>query len=203
MPLSPQPFINGQAFSFKPTPNVEFGFTRTIIFSGELTPFTPHKLIQSIFSLANTAPGTPGDPGDRRSGFDLTYRLPWVRKWMTFYADGFTDDQTTPVAYWDRSAWVSGLYFPQIPHIPKLDLRVEGVYTDLPIGGNVSHGFFYFNVRYLNGYTNSGNLIGSWIGRQDQGLKRGRTTTLGHGASCNSAIGTKKPVNNLFLTAAH
>jgi len=170
-PLSPQPFINGQAFSFKPTPNVEFGFTRTTIFSGELTPFTPHKLIQSIFSLANTAPGTPGDPGDRRSGFDLTYRLPWVRKWMTFYADGFTDDQTTPVAYWDRSAWVSGLYFPQIPHIPKLDLRVEGVYTDLPIGGNVSHGFFYFNVRYLNGYTNSGNLIGSWIGRQDQGAQ--------------------------------
>ena len=48
---------------------------------------------------------------------------------------------------------------------------MEGVYTDLPIGGNVSHGFFYFNVRYLNGYTNSANLIGSWIGRQDQGAQ--------------------------------
>jgi len=169
--LSPQPFINGQAFSFKPTRNVEFGFTRTTIFAGEPTAFTPKSLIRSIFSLANAPPGTVADPGDRRSGFDLTYRLPWVRDWVTFYADGFTDDQITPVAYWDRSAWVSGLYFSRIPLLPKLDLRVEGVYTDLPIGGNVSHGFFYFNNRYLNGYTNEGNLIGSWIGRQDQGAQ--------------------------------
>jgi membrane-associated phospholipid phosphatase len=170
-PLSPQPFIDGQALSFKPTRNVEFGFTRTTIFAGEPTAFTASSLVKSIFSLANALPGAPADPGDRRSGFDLTYRLPWVRDWVSFYADGFTDDQITPVAYWDRSAWVSGLYFSRIPFIPKLDLRVEGVYTDLPIGGNVSHGFFYFNYRYLNGYTNLGNLIGSWIGRQDQGAQ--------------------------------
>ncbi len=170
-PVSPQPFINGQAFSFKPTPNVEFGFTRTTLFAGQGVPFTAHTLIKSIFSLGNGNPGTHSDPGDRRSGFDLTYRLPFVRKWLTFYADGFTDDQITPVAYWDRSSWVSGLYAPQIPHIPKLDLRVEGVYTDLPIGGNVAHGFFYFNPRFLDGYTNLGLLMGSWIGRQGQGAQ--------------------------------
>jgi hypothetical protein len=169
--LSDQPVLNGQALSFKPTPNVEFGFTRTTIFGGETNPFTPKTLIKSIFSLANGNPGTSANAGDRRSGFDLTYRLPFVRDWLTFYADGFTDDQITPVAYWDRSAWVSGLYVPRLPHIPKLDLRMEGVYTDLPIGGNVAHGFFYHNTQYLSGYTNAGNLIGSWIGRQGQGAQ--------------------------------
>ncbi len=167
--ISPQPLLNGQAFSFKPTANVEFGFTRTTIFAGQGVPFTPHKLVQSIFSLGNGLPGAPDDPGDRRSGFDLTYRLPWVRNWLTFYADGFTDDQITPVAYWDRSAWISGLHLSHVPLIPKLELRAEGLYTDLPIGGNLSHGFFYANTHYLSGYTNMGNIIGSWIGRQGQG----------------------------------
>jgi membrane-associated phospholipid phosphatase len=166
--LNEQPLINGQAFSFKPTENLEFGFTRTTIFGGELVPFTPHKLIQSIFSLGNGLPGASDDPGDRRSGFDLDYRLPWVRKWVSFYADGFAEDQVSPVAYWDRSAWVSGLYISHLPHLPKLDLRVEGGYSDLPIGGNVCCGFFYFNSHYLSGYTNLGNLMGSWMGRDGQ-----------------------------------
>jgi hypothetical protein len=52
-----------------------------------------------------------------------------------------------------------------------LDLRVEGVYTDNPIGGNVGHGFYYFNFTWRSGYTNNGNLIGSWIGREGQGAQ--------------------------------
>jgi Capsule assembly protein Wzi/PAP2 superfamily len=169
--LNPQPFLHGEAVSFKPTPNVEFGFNRTTIFSGPGEPFTPHKFFSSLFSLGNAPPGSPSDPGDRRSGFNLSYRLPFVRNWVTFYADGFAEDQFSPVAYWDRSAWVSGLYMPQLPYLRKLDLRVEGVYTDLTIGGNVGDGFFYFNSRYLNGYTNKGNLMGSWIGRDGQGAQ--------------------------------
>jgi hypothetical protein len=49
-------------------------------------------------------------------------------------------------------------------------LRVEGVYTDAPGGGaTVEHGFSYDNDRFKSGYTNNGNLIGSWIGREGQG----------------------------------
>lgn len=169
--LDDQPFVNGQAFSFKPTRNVEFGFTRTTIFGGPYVPFTPHKLVQSIFSLGNGLPGANDDPGDRRSGFDLDYRLPFVRNWVAFYADGFAEDQVTPVAYWDRSAWISGLYISHIPFLPKLDLRMEGSYTDLPIGGSVSRGFFYYNSHYLSGFTNLGTLMGSWVGRQGQGAQ--------------------------------
>jgi hypothetical protein len=170
--LSPQPMISGERLSFKPTPNVEFGVSATTLFAGEGVPFTTRTYLKGIFQIGtNGTPGTSRDPGDRRSGFDLSYRLPLLRNWATFYADGFADDQWTPLAYWDRSAWTAGLYFSHLPKVPKLDLRVEGVYTDLPIGGAVGNGFFYWNGRFRNGYTNQGNLIGSWIGRQGQGAQ--------------------------------
>ena len=171
-PVSPQPMISGERFSFKPTPNVEFGFALTTIFAGGDVPFTMHTYIKSIFSAGNTAaPWFPGAPGDRRSGFTLSYRLPLLRNWATFYADGFADDQFTPVAYWDRSAWTGGLYISHLPKIPKLDLRLEGVYSDVPAGGAIGNGFFYYNGRERMGYSNDGNLIGSWIGRDGQGAQ--------------------------------
>jgi Capsule assembly protein Wzi/PAP2 superfamily len=170
-PFAPQPMIQGERFNFKPTSNLEFGFSLTTLFAGAGVPFTTHTFIRSIFALGNANPGTPQDPGDRRSGFDLSYRLPKLRNWVTFYADGFADDQFSPVAYWDRSAWTAGIYLSHFPKVHRLDLRAEGVYTDLPAGGALSHGFFYWNDRYTNGYTNNGNLLGSWIGRQSQGAQ--------------------------------
>jgi membrane-associated phospholipid phosphatase len=170
-PLSPAPMISGERFSFKPTPNVEFGFSLTTLFAGQVVPFTTHTYLKSIFSTGNTPAGQPNKPGDRRSGFDLTYRLPLLRNWATFYADGFNEDQFSPVAYWDRAAWIGGMYISHFPGVPKLDLRMEGVYTDLPVGGNIGPGYWYSNATYLSGYTNYGNLIGSWIGRGGQGAQ--------------------------------
>jgi membrane-associated phospholipid phosphatase len=170
-PFAPQPMIQGERFSFKPTSDLEFGFSLTTLFAGAGIPFTLHTLSRSILSFGNGNPGSAHDPGDRRSGFDLSYRLPKLRDWVTFYADGFADDQFTPVAYWDRSAWTAGIYLSHFPKVSELDLRVEGVYTDLPAGGALSHGFFYWNDRYHSGYTNSGNLLGSWIGRESQGTQ--------------------------------
>jgi hypothetical protein len=52
--------------------------------------------------------------------------------------------------------------------MPKLQLRAEG------INESTSHefvpGFVYYDQRrYLNGYTNDGNLLASWIGRAGRG----------------------------------
>ena len=172
-PLRHQPMIHGERFTFKPTQNFEFGFSRTVIFAGEEVPFTLRSFKNSMFSLStsNGVKGGPADPGDRRSGLDWSYRVPKLRDWVTFYGDAFVDDEKTPIAYFDRSAIRAGLYFSRLPRLPRLDLRIEGVYTDLPTGGRLSHGFFYFNDRYLNGYTNQGQLLGSWIGRQGQGAQ--------------------------------
>jgi hypothetical protein len=169
-PLDNQPFIVGEKLSFKPTDNLEMGLSVTALTGGAGVPVTAHKVLQASFLGGNGLPGTPDDPGDRRGGFDFAYRIPKLRDWLTFYGDAFTEDQANPWFSWDKSAITSGLYLSHIPKVPKLDLRVEGVYTDLPGGTSVvQHGFFYINSRFKSGYTNEGNLIGSWIGRQGQG----------------------------------
>jgi hypothetical protein len=176
--LDPQPFIHGQRFSFKPTANFEFGIFRTTVYGGPGYPLTWHTFARSLFSLGNEVAGSIHKPGDRRSGVDFTYRIPKLRNWLTFYGDGFTDDQFTPIAYADRSAWHAGIYAPQLPGIKKLDFRAEGVYTDNPIGGAVGPGFYYFNYTWRTGYRNAGNLIGSWIGRGGQGAQAWSTYWL-------------------------
>jgi hypothetical protein len=170
--ISPQPIIHGEKISFRPTRNFEFGFSRTTIYGGPGYPLTIHTFLRSIFSTANKGTvGTPEKPGDRQAALDFSYRIPRLRDWLTFYGDGFTDDQFSPVAYADRSAWHAGLYLSRFPRIQKLDLRVEGVYTDNPLGGAIGHGFYYFNNTWRSGKTNDGNLFVSWIGRQGQGAQ--------------------------------
>lgn len=175
-PYSPQPYLHGEKIAFKPTRNFEFSFSRTTIMAGPGVPLTFGTFGKSLFTVsgavsANGAPGSANDPGDRRSAVDWEYRLPKLRNWVTFYGDAFSDDQISPIAYLDRSAISAGLYFSHLPKVPKLDFRVEGVYSDVPAGGAIGGGFFYWNTRYLSGYTNNGNLLGSWIGRDGQGAQ--------------------------------
>ena len=94
--IHPQPLIHGERFTFKPTRNFEFGFSRTGMFAGQGVPFTLHTFEKSFFGTGNGAPGTVNDPGDRRSGMDWTYRVPKLRDWVTFYGDAFADDQISP-----------------------------------------------------------------------------------------------------------
>jgi hypothetical protein len=172
--LSPQPFIHGQKISFKPTPNFEFGFHRTTIYGGPGYPLTFHTLIRSLFSTGNENAGGPSKPGNRTSGLNFSYRLPYVRDWLTLYGEGYTDDEFSPIAYVDVSAWRAGLYLSHFPGVSRLDLRTEGVYTDVPGGvyaNTKNPGTFYFNGTWRSGYTNNGDLIGSWIGRGGQGAQ--------------------------------
>ncbi len=172
-PPSDQPFITGEKVSMRPTPNLEMGFAVTTLFAGAGVPFTAKKWFKTLYSTSNGLPGTSSDVGDRRGAWDFWYRIPGLRSWLTFYGDGFTDDEPSPLwGAFNKSAFDAGLYFPRLPKLPKLSLRVEGVYTDPPSHNTVlQHGFFYFNDRYRSGYTNEGNLIGSWIGRQGQGAQ--------------------------------
>jgi hypothetical protein len=172
--LDPQPFIHGQLISFKPTPNFEFAFYRTTIFGGPGYPFTFHRLISSLFTTGNSPAGSADKPGKRTSGLEFSYRLPYLRNWLTLYADGLTYDEFSPIAYVDVSAWHAGLYLSHVPRVSRLDLRVEGVYTDVPGGVNANTknpGSFYQNSTWRNGYTNNGDIIGSWVGRGGQGAQ--------------------------------
>jgi hypothetical protein len=166
--LDDQPFIDGLKLSFKPTPNFEFGVDYTTVVGGPGTPFTFHKFLQSMFSLGNGPYGSRSDPGDRRSGVNFNYKIPKMRRWLALYGEAFTEDEFSPLAYPGKSAFQGGIYMPQIPGVPKLDLRVEGGST-APVDFPVCNGCFYNNGRFLNSYTNGGNLMGSWLGRASQG----------------------------------
>lgn len=167
--LHPQPIVHGERFSFKPTPNFEFGMSRTTDYGGPGYPLTWHTFIRSVFSADQTIPGAPDKPGSRRSGLDFSYR---IKNGLTFYADGMTEHDTiSPIVGPDVAAWLGGIYIPRLPKLSKMDFRAEGVYTDPPIGGNVGSGFFYYNPTWISGYTNSRNLMGNWVGREGQGVQ--------------------------------
>jgi membrane-associated phospholipid phosphatase len=172
-PLEDQPFIDGGKISLKPTPNFEIGMGETTEFAGEGIPMTLHKFGQSILPIGKPYTalyGSPSDPGSRHGGFDFTYRFPKLRNWLTLYGDAFTNDEISPWRNWNKAAVTSGIYMPRIPKASKLDFRAEGIYTDPPaMQPSLQHGFFYWNGRFVSGYTNDGALIGSWIGREGQG----------------------------------
>ena len=167
----PRPLIHGEKISFKPTPNLELGFSRTVELGGVGRPLTFGHLALSYFSLTSPTNETPNtDPGKRTGGFDLTYRVPFVRDWLTFYIDSLADDDPSPLAAPRRAGINPGLYLTRFPKIPKLDLRVEGVNTNTPSSSAGGH-FIYWDNFYRQLYTNKNNLIGSWIGREGQGIQ--------------------------------
>ena len=162
----PSPFIHGEKLSLMPLPNLELGFTRTVELGGEGEPLTLGRLANSYVSTTARGPGQSlvTDPGKRTGGFDLSYTVPLRRLPFTFYLDSISDDNTSPLADPRRAGVNPGLYFPALPWLSHLDLRVEASYTDVPFlvtPGN----FIYFDHRYHDLYTNDGQLFGNPVGR--------------------------------------
>ncbi|HXA86116.1 MAG TPA: capsule assembly Wzi family protein [Candidatus Dormibacteraeota bacterium] len=177
-PISPHPYLHGEKFSFRPNRNFEFGFGLTTLFGGPGFPLTLHNLLRA-YSNGNSAAGGANDPGDRRSAFDFSYRLPGVRDWLTLYADSFTEDEFSPVSYPRKSSFKAGLYAPKLPRLSQVDIRVEGIYTDIPnLDFGTTAGIEYFNARFRSGYTNFGQIIGNWIGREGRGISAWATYHL-------------------------
>jgi hypothetical protein len=171
----PRPFIHGEKISFKPTPNLELGFSRTGELGGVGRALTFGHLALSYFSLTSPNNETPDtDPGKRTGGFDLNYRVPFARNWFTVYLDSLADDDPSPLAAPLRAGINPGFYLTRFPKIPKLDLRVEGVNTDTP-GSSNGGNYIYWDSFYRELYTNKNNLIGSWIGREGQGIQASST----------------------------
>jgi hypothetical protein len=174
--LSRQPMVNGIKVNFKPTPNFEFGVGKTGLWGGQDFPITFHTTRLSLFATTNAA-GRGNDPGDRRATADFSYRIPGLRNWLTLYEDSFTEDEPFTIGYPQQSAHNPGLYLSHVPGVPHLDFRTEAAFTNLPLflqplGG----GFFYWNARYLDGYTNAGNIIGNaTVGRQGIALREDST----------------------------
>ncbi len=55
------------------------------------------------------------DPGARFSAFNFSYRLPFVRNWLTFYSDSESHDDVTPISAPRRAAIRPGIYLSHFP----------------------------------------------------------------------------------------
>ena len=167
------PYTHAEMFSFRPTSNFEFGFERTIIFGGAgHSPVTLHAFLKGFFDANDTNVGekfSRNDPGARFSDFNFSYRLPFVRNYVTFYADSISHDDVTPISAPRRAAYRTGLYLSQFPRWRKLALRVEAVSTDPNVQPAAGGQFNYWEVVQLQGYTNKGYIMGDWIGREAKG----------------------------------
>ncbi len=167
------PWVHVEKVSFKPTKNVEFGFSRTDIWGGQgHGPITVHTFLKSFFSFASPTEQVKfgrDDPGARFGNFDFTYRLPYARNWLTLYADGEVHDDLSPIDAPARAGWRPGLFLSQVPGLPRLSLRAEAVWTDPPVSRSVGGQFMYYETIQKQGYTNQGQIFGDWIGREAKG----------------------------------
>lgn len=167
------PWVHIEKVSFRPTENVEFGFERTVIWGGEgHVPITIHSFLKSFFSLSapnGAVKNSSSDPGARFGAFDFSYRLPFVRNWLTLYSDSEVHDDVSPIDAPRRASWRPGLYLSHVPGAPKLDIRAEAAYTDPPVSTSQGGRFMYYEGIQRQGYTNQGQLFGDWIGREGKG----------------------------------
>ena len=162
--IVPQPFIHGEKISFHPTPNLEFGMGIAAMFGGPGLPVTFGTFFHTYYIHT---PNLAKNPGKRLSAADFTYRIPGIRNWLTLYLDSMTWDEVSPIGS-TRANVNPGIYMPRLPKIPKMELRAEGI--NISRTTEFAPGWVYYNAdRYRSGYTNDGNLLGSWIGRAGRG----------------------------------
>jgi membrane-associated phospholipid phosphatase len=166
--IKPQPYLHGYKISFKPTANLEFGMGITAQFVGPGLPFTWHNFLRTFYVHNQTGiTASNANPGKRLSAFDFTYKVPGLRKWLTFYNEALVVDEVSPIGS-TRPALNPGIYLAHLPKLANMDLRAEGLHESLT--NEFSPGYVYYGLRrYRSGYTNNGQMLGSWLGRAGRG----------------------------------
>ena len=180
------PWVHQELISLSPTKDLQISFQRTAIWGGHghgcllpdgsiypcNEPITLHTFLKSFFSISDVTVAekySRSDPGARFSSFTFSYRLPFLRRYLTLYTDSTTHDDVFPISAPRRAGWRPGLYLSHVPGMPKLDLRAEAVYTDYVTLRSVFGQANYFEGVQQQGYTNKGFIFGDWIGREAKG----------------------------------
>ena len=168
------PWVHVEKISFKPYRDLEFGFSRMVVWGGKgHEPVTLHTFLKSFFSFQNVTAAekfSRADPGARFGNFDFDWRLPHLQKWLTVYTDSFVHDDVSPIDAPRRAAYHTGIYLAKFPGVEHLDMRVEAASTDpAPVGSRDASGqFFYYEGVQKQGPTNKG-FLPDWVGRQGKG----------------------------------
>jgi membrane-associated phospholipid phosphatase len=190
--VDPQPFLWGANIAFKPTLNLELGFSLTSVFAGHGRPLTLRTFLHTFSQHGNLQ---PLDPGGRRPTMSASYRLPGLRDSVQVYADWLAEAQPLPLLYPTESGLSAGIYVSHLPRLRNMDFRCEGIYSNIP--GNSTNNLFYVNFHYPNGYRNYGQIMGSWVGRGGNGGEA--STTYWFSARNKGTVTYRRMVTNPSL----
>jgi hypothetical protein len=179
------PWMHAETVTLAPTKNVQIAFERTAIWGGQgHEPITLHTFLHSFFNLGDTQGNpnvkyTTSDPGARFSVFSFSWRLPFLRHYVTLYTDSIAHDDVSPPSAPRRAAYRPGFYISQFPGLRKLDLRVEAASTDTSTLRSLGGQFNYYETIQRQGYTNKGFIMADTIGREAKGGNAWLTYHLG------------------------
>ena len=190
--INPIPYTWGDKLALKMTENLEVGVGLTVMWAGYGRPANAKTWLHTFSTQGNAQ---TLDPGKRYTSINASYRIPKLRDWMVFYVDGMANDEPNPIAYPLDSAFNPGLYFPKLPKLPNLDLRLEGVYTN--IIGYPGTAPYYSNVHFAQGYTTYWQLMGDWVGRQGDGWQA--TSTYWWSATKKLQLSYRRQYNDKVL----
>lgn len=163
------PYVYGNKINFRPVPNLELGFGRSVTIGGKGgDPLNAKNFLLSFFG--QTSSQLNSVPGDTNSSFDWTFYVPKTRNYLVFYGDWYADDDFVPFQNPPKNPYRPGIYLTRFPRLPKLDFHMEAASTESP--GFANHGNLnYWNHEYRDGYTNNGNLIGNTVGRMGRSIQ--------------------------------
>jgi len=153
----PHAKLTGVRLNFKPTPLLEMGLSRVIMFDGSGRPRVGFIDYIEMFSLGREKP-----QNNQIAGFDVSLLLPIgdtipVRS-VKVYADLAGEDEAGGLPMkWGK---LIGMQLYDILRTGRTDLRVEYASTHVPGSPNV----FYTHSLYQSGYTYKGNMIGHHMG---------------------------------------
>ena len=168
------PWMHLEKISFRPTENLEFGFERTVIWGGKgHGPITLHTFLKSFFSLAFA--------DQRRQAWAAT--IPAHASVHSISPIDFpsfvTGSPSTPTAKCTTTYRPS--MRPVVPHgapastsrtYPACPSSMFALKASTPIRrSRTSQGgrFMYWESLQKKGYTNNGQIVGDWIGREGKG----------------------------------
>jgi hypothetical protein len=180
------PWIHMEKITMKPTPDIEIGFMRTVIWGGHgqpclqpdgttipcTVPINIKTFLRSFFSVTAPQPAvkfSTKNPGARFSTFDFTWRTPWDNHLVTLYLDSFAHDNVFPISNLGRSGLRPGVYIARLPGLPRVDFRAEGVTTNVHDPESTQGRLLMWESVQVQGYTNKGYILGDWIGREATG----------------------------------
>jgi hypothetical protein len=148
----PRAKLSGIRINFKPTPLLEFGFSRVVMFGGHGVPRVGLRRYAKMFlAISEQA------ENNQLAGFDTSLLIPLgsnrLLRSVEVYTDAAGEDESGRLP--SKWSYLLGVQLNDILRTGRTDVRFE--YTD-------THEVLYQHSLYTSGYTYKGRYIGDYIG---------------------------------------